>query len=64
MISHGAISRGVPLTTIRQPVRALGAAAVKLLDAQVNGLPAGSEELLLEPELIVRGSTGPCRSLV
>jgi DNA-binding LacI/PurR family transcriptional regulator len=26
-----------PLTTIRQPVRAMGAAAVKLLDAQING---------------------------
>lgn len=51
----------VPLTTIRQPVRAMGAAAVKLLDAQINGLPVPGDELLLEPELIVRGSTGPCR---
>jgi DNA-binding LacI/PurR family transcriptional regulator len=48
-----------PLTTIRQPVRALGAAAVKLLDAQINGRSVPGEELLLEPELIVRGSTGP-----
>jgi DNA-binding LacI/PurR family transcriptional regulator len=53
----------VPLTTIRQPVRALGTAAVKLLEAQINGLSAAGEELLLEPELIVRGSTGPCRTL-
>ena len=50
-----------PLTTIRQPVRAIGAAAVELLDAQINGLALPGEELLLEPELIVRGSTGPCR---
>jgi len=50
-----------PLTTIRQPVRAIGAAAVKLLDAQINSLALPGEELLLEPELIVRGSTGPCR---
>ena len=50
-----------PLTTIRQPVRAIGAAAVKLLDAQINGQSLPGEELLLEPELIVRGSTGPCR---
>jgi DNA-binding LacI/PurR family transcriptional regulator len=50
-----------PLTTIRQPVRAMGAAAVKLLDAQINGLAVPGEELLLEPELIVRGSTGPRR---
>ena len=50
-----------PLTTIRQPVRAMGAAAVKLLDAQINGQVLPGEELLLEPELIVRGSTGPAR---
>lgn len=50
-----------PLTTIRQPVRAMGAAAVKLLDAQINGRSVPGEELLLEPELIVRGSTGPLR---
>ena len=53
----------VPLTTIRQPVRALGAAAVKLLDAQINSLPVPAEELLLDPELIVRESTGACPSL-
>ena len=50
-----------PLTTIRQPVRGLGAATVKLLEAQINGQALPSEELLLEPELIVRGSTGPRR---
>ena len=50
-----------PLTTIRQPVRAMGAAAVKLLDAQIGGQSPPAEELLLEPELIVRGSTAPCR---
>jgi DNA-binding LacI/PurR family transcriptional regulator len=53
----------VPLTTIRQPVRALGDAAVKLLDAQINGLPVPAEELLLNPELIVRESTGARPSL-
>ena len=53
----------VPLTTIRQPVRALGDAAVKLLDAQLNGLPVPAEELLLDPELIVRESTGARPSL-
>ena len=50
-----------PLTTIRQPVRALGAAAVKLLEAQINGQAVPAEELLFEPELIVRGSTAPRR---
>lgn len=51
-----------PLTTIRQPVRALGAAAVKLLEAQINGQAVPPEELLLEPELIVRGSTAARRA--
>ena len=51
-----------PLTTIRQPVRALGIAAVKLLEAQINGQAVPAEELLLEPDLIVRGSTGPLRN--
>jgi len=53
----------VPLTTIRQPVRAMGDAAVNLLDAQINGLPVSPEELLLTPELIVRESTGARPSL-
>ena len=50
-----------PLTTIRQPVRAMAAAAVELLETQINGQAVPTEELLLEPQLIVRGSTGPCR---
>lgn len=50
-----------PLTTIRQPVRAMGAAAVELLETQINGQAVPTEELLLEPQLIVRGSTGPRR---
>ena len=50
---------GVPEDVSVIPVRALGAAAVKLLDAQINGQSVPGEELLLEPELIVRGSTGP-----
>jgi DNA-binding LacI/PurR family transcriptional regulator len=49
-----------PLTTVRQPVRAMGDAAVKLLTAQITGQTLPGDEMLLEPELIVRGSTGPC----
>lgn len=46
-----------PLTTIRQPVRALGYAAADLLFQ----LPEKVEQRLLAHELIVRGSTGaPC----
>ncbi|MFE9247846.1 LacI family DNA-binding transcriptional regulator [Streptomyces sp. NPDC007088] len=47
-----------PLTTVRQPIEAMGRAAVDLLAVQIGGGAAASEELLFEPELVVRGSTG------
>ncbi|PRY29342.1 LacI family DNA-binding transcriptional regulator [Pseudosporangium ferrugineum] len=47
-----------PLTTIRQPVDAMGRAAVSLLLHQIEGHPGRREELLFEPELVVRASTG------
>jgi DNA-binding LacI/PurR family transcriptional regulator len=50
-----------PLTTVRQPIEAMAQAAVALLIAQIAGQPPGTEELLFEPELVVRGSTGPAR---
>ncbi|MFD9424408.1 MULTISPECIES: LacI family DNA-binding transcriptional regulator [unclassified Streptomyces] len=46
-----------PLTTVRQPIEAMGRAAVDLLCAQIRGGEAHSGELLFEPELVVRGST-------
>ncbi|MEV6631478.1 LacI family DNA-binding transcriptional regulator [Actinoplanes sp. NPDC051470] len=46
-----------PLTTVRQPVDAMGHAAVSLLLQQIDGRPAGGEELFFEPELVVRYST-------
>jgi DNA-binding LacI/PurR family transcriptional regulator len=48
-----------PLTTVRQPIEAMGRAAVTLLLNQVEGTATAPEELLFEPELVVRGSTGP-----
>jgi LacI family repressor for deo operon, udp, cdd, tsx, nupC, and nupG len=46
-----------PLTTIRQPIEAMGQAAVALLVAEVAGSPVVADELLFDPELVVRGST-------
>ncbi|MET9254775.1 LacI family DNA-binding transcriptional regulator [Streptomyces sp. NPDC048182] len=46
-----------PLTTVRQPIEAMGRAVVELLNAQINGSSVAAEELLFEPELVVRGST-------
>jgi LacI family transcriptional regulator, repressor for deo operon, udp, cdd, tsx, nupC, and nupG len=48
-----------PLTTIRQPIAAMGQEAVDQLMRQISGAPVSSEEMLFEPELVVRGSTGP-----
>lgn len=50
-----------PLTTVRQPIEAIGRAAVTLLVNQIDGTPVTAEELLYEPELVVRGSTGPAK---
>ncbi|MFI6299663.1 LacI family DNA-binding transcriptional regulator [Nonomuraea sp. NPDC050790] len=46
-----------PLTTIRQPIEAMGRAAVELLVAQIGKARVAADELLFEPELVVRSST-------
>jgi LacI family transcriptional regulator, repressor for deo operon, udp, cdd, tsx, nupC, and nupG len=48
-----------PLTTVRQPIEAMGQAAVDLLVSQIDGVGVTPDELLFEPELVVRGSTAP-----
>ena len=50
-----------PLTTVRQPIEPMGRSAVATLISQIGGAPVSSEEILFEPELVVRGSTGPAR---
>jgi DNA-binding LacI/PurR family transcriptional regulator len=46
-----------PLTTVRQPIDALGRAAVELLTGQIEGSQVAAEELFFEPEIVARGST-------
>jgi LacI family transcriptional regulator, repressor for deo operon, udp, cdd, tsx, nupC, and nupG len=46
-----------PLTTVRQPIEAIGRAAVEMLAGQVEGSSVAAEELFFEPELVARGST-------
>ncbi|GGP63074.1 LacI family transcriptional regulator [Saccharothrix coeruleofusca] len=48
-----------PLTTVRQPIEAMGRAAVELLANRIAGTAVPDEELLFEPELVVRASTAP-----
>lgn len=50
-----------PLTTVRQPIEPMGRAAIDLLVAQIAGTEVPHDELLFEPELVVRGSTAPAR---
>jgi DNA-binding LacI/PurR family transcriptional regulator len=50
-----------PLTTVRQPIEPMSMSAVALLVNQMETVTANPEELLFEPELVVRGSTGPAR---
>ncbi|GLW06614.1 HTH-type transcriptional regulator MalR [Microtetraspora sp. NBRC 13810] len=47
-----------PLTTVRKPIGPMAAAAVETLLEAVNGAPAKHVELVFQPELVVRGSTG------
>jgi len=47
-----------PLTTVRQPVAAMGRAAVAALLTEISGDRAPRSELLFQPELVVRESTG------
>lgn len=49
------------LTTVRQPIEPMGRAAVALLTQLIAGQDVASDELLFEPELVVRRSTAPAR---
>jgi DNA-binding LacI/PurR family transcriptional regulator len=48
-----------PLTTVRQPIEPMGRTIIELLLRQISSDSAISDELFFEPELVVRGSTGP-----
>jgi alanine racemase len=50
-----------PLTTVRQPVQAIGLAAVAALADAIEGEPVPSHEYLFKPELVLRSSTAPAR---
>jgi LacI family transcriptional regulator len=47
------------LTTVRQPLREMGETAARMLLRRLAGEPASSEDITVEPQLIVRESTGP-----
>ncbi|RBM11371.1 LacI family DNA-binding transcriptional regulator [Streptomyces sp. PT12] len=51
-----------PLTTLRQPVRAMAGAAVDALLEEVGGTLAHPTEFVFQCELVVRGSTAQARA--
>ena len=50
-----------PLTTVRQPIEAIGRAAVEMLVGQIEGAAVSTDELFFEPEMVARGSTAAAR---
>jgi DNA-binding LacI/PurR family transcriptional regulator len=55
---QGAVFHNPSLTTIRQPLTQMGATAARVLLERIRGKKS-ADLVLLEPELIVRESTGP-----
>jgi DNA-binding LacI/PurR family transcriptional regulator len=51
-----------PLTTLRQPVAAMGNAAIRQLVDEINGQGSPRSEYVYAPELVVRGSTAANRA--
>ncbi|MFE9373412.1 LacI family DNA-binding transcriptional regulator [Streptomyces sp. NPDC006711] len=51
-----------PLTTVRQPVQAMAAAAVSALLEEIGGTPVQRTEFVFQPELVVRASTARVRA--
>ena len=47
-----------PLTTLRQPVRAMASPLCAPSSTRSTGMPTPHSEYLFRPELVVRGSTG------
>jgi DNA-binding LacI/PurR family transcriptional regulator len=51
------------LTTVRQPLRIMGVTAARILIERLNG-GKDPREVIIEPELVLRESTGPARDLI
>jgi len=50
------------LTTVRQPLRRMGELAVEMLISRIEGEKEYPREIAVQPEIVVRESTGPVRS--
>jgi LacI family transcriptional regulator len=57
----GAAYHSPSLTTVRQPLRRMGEIAARALIERIEGNDGNLREIAVEPELIVRESTGPAK---
>ncbi|WP_434994958.1 LacI family DNA-binding transcriptional regulator [Arthrobacter sp. Ld5] len=53
-----AASTVVPLTSVRKPTELIGRTAVELLLEEIEGPPSRRRQVIFDPELVERGSTG------
>jgi LacI family transcriptional regulator len=51
--------RRIGLTTVRQPAARIGELGADLLIEQLEGRPVATLRRIVEPELVIRGTTGP-----
>jgi DNA-binding LacI/PurR family transcriptional regulator len=52
-----------PLTTVRQPLKEMGRMAAQTVLSRIGTANQESHEIVVEPELVVRGTTAPANSL-
>jgi LacI family transcriptional regulator, repressor for deo operon, udp, cdd, tsx, nupC, and nupG len=50
---------GPPLTTVRQPIERIAENVARIVTSLISTRTVGTEEILIEPELRLRGSTAP-----
>ncbi len=51
------------LTTVRQPLRKMGEIAAEIIVNRIEGKEGPSDNVKVEPEFVIRQSTGPAKSL-
>ncbi len=49
-----------PLTTVHQPAQQLGEMVVQMLFKVINGETVAEKQIIIEPSIVVRKSSGPC----
>jgi DNA-binding LacI/PurR family transcriptional regulator len=59
---HAAAFNNPRLTTIRQPLTQMGRAAAQCVLNRIHGSEGFREHIMIEPELVIRESSGPVKS--